>query len=122
MKNSEIHNGLDKEDIRNFISENIAKTYGSIGKVNINPPLDNGNDPWETIINREQHMVNYYSERLKLYKELNSLLTIMKMCGWKEFDVSDSVIRDSHYDYYLNFIGTDKEYYELSLLLNNEKP
>ena len=119
MNNTEIHNNLPEMDLRDFLTKSLADNY--IKRIEI------GNDPKfastykttnspiigldQVIVNRERDLEKITLE-IAMYKADRAIYSIIEMKGWKEFDVSDYVVRDYN-DWYLSFIGTEKEYENL---------
>lgn len=87
MNNKSIHFGMDNKDVRDFISTNINKVYNKLASIKLKPASNNGNHPIDITIENESNKVDYHNERLNVYNELNALITIMRMSGWKDFDV-----------------------------------
>lgn len=107
MKNSEIHNNLSDKDIRNFISQMLHKINNEI--ISLRVKRDTTNIcPITTTLNNEKLLVDYHSKRVELYEQLLSVIKIMKMKNWSEFDVSNVVLNDLNG--YHPFIGNDNEY------------
>lgn len=109
MKNSEIHNGLDKREIRDFISISLVKNFESemsIEKPKI--PYDRAN-PIAWSIKDKENEIDMRKKELQLLKEKQALIEIMKMNGWREFDVSDQTKKDLEYRFHMNFVGTEEE-------------
>jgi len=110
MKNSQIHNGLDSKEMRDFISNSFVINFDSetsLEKPKI--PYDSSNPIMWSIRNKEAE-IEMNIKHLKLLKEKQALIEIMNMRGWSEHDVSDETEKDSHYTLKMNFIGTEEEY------------
>ena len=115
MKNSEIHFGLENSDLRDFLSISIIKNYQqSIDNIK---PYNEGLDVNEWAIKNCENEIIYYTQKLKLLKERQSITTLIKMQGWKDFDVSDETVKDLKYNLAMNFIGTELEYNNLMSIL-----
>jgi len=54
-------------------------------------------------------------------KEKQAIITLIKMQGWQEFDVSDETEKDLEHTLRMNFIGTKLEYDALISALANER-
>lgn len=119
MKNTEIHQELSEKDLRDFLTKSLADN--NLKRIAI------GNDPkyaytYKTtnnlIIGLDRAIANSEKElkkvtlKIELYKKDRAICQIIEMKGWKEFDVSDYVIKD-YEDWYLSFIGTEEEYENL---------
>lgn len=108
MKNSQIHTGLEKKDLRDYLSVAIVKTYEdefAIGelKVSYAAGIDYSINALEAEIKQKQ-------ERLSILKDRRAIMSIIKMNNWQEFDVSDETQKDLSYGMSMNFIGTEQEY------------
>lgn len=93
MKNKNIHNGFDNENVRDFLSKRTG--YGFDGEV-------------EAV----EKQINELQEKLKKAKESQATRDLIRLNGWSEFDVSDE-IEDYKPGEYFNFVGTGDEYKQL---------
>ena len=119
MKNSEIHNGLDKREMRDFISISFAKNFDSETSLEKpKTPYDKEN-PIVWSIKDKENEIELHKKHLQLLKEKQALIEIMKMHGWREFDVSDETIKDLSYKLHLNFVGTEEEHESLLESIEN---
>lgn len=110
MKSSKIHEGLDKKEIRDFISISIVKNYEiQCGLKKEFTPYSHEN-PFENAVKNAEQEVVYWQSVLKISKEIVAIHEIIKMNGWNEFDVADETINDSSFRLKMNFIGTQLEY------------
>lgn len=96
MKNENIHDNLDFQEIRDFLAKNISKEgrEGTIMDVEY--------------IERE---IKKYQEFLKHAKIYQATKSLIKNQGWEEFDISDEI--PDNKDEYFPFIGTEEEYKKL---------
>ena len=122
MKNSEIHKGLDKKEIRDFLSLSLVKLMEeqiNISKSNIIIPRSD--DTYGYSIELAKRDIEYHSNLLQIYKNIQAIIQIAKMNGWEEFDVSDITTKDIvNHKLKMNFIGTKKEYDFLLLQINGD--
>ena len=112
MNNTEIHNNLPEKDFRDFLTKSLANNYLKRIEIGNDPKFANtykttdspilGLD--QVIVNRERDLEKITLE-IAMYKADRAIYSIIEMKGWKEFDVSDYVVRDYN-DWYLSFIGT----------------
>ena len=112
MKNSEIHNGLEKQEIRDFLSIQLVKLWDEEME-NKKPTLPYSrleDDPFEWSIKDAEAEIEMHKMRLVILKQKQAIVRLIAMNGWKEFDVSDQVEKDMPYKLKMNFIGTDEEY------------
>lgn len=93
MKNEEIHNGLDKKEIRDFLSQ-WKRREGLIGRA--------------SEIGFIESEIKELQERLIHCKNHLGITSLIESNGWKEFDVSDDVPYDK--DTYFSFLGTEEEF------------
>jgi len=112
MKNSEIHNGLENAEIRNFLAKALITAYrAEVNNKKVLIPFDrNALIEW-SIKDCEADIV-FHQKRLELLKQKQAVLQLIKMYKWFEFDVSDYVEHDMLPEY-MNFIGTAEEYKKL---------
>ena len=123
MNNTEIHQGLNEMDLRDFLTKSLADNYLKRIKIGNDPKFaytyKTTNSPIlvldQVIVNRERDLEKITLE-IAMYKADRAIHQIIEMKGWEEFDVSDYVLRDYN-DWYLSFIGTEKEYNDLEFKL-----
>ena len=120
MKNTEIHIGLENSSLRDFLSLSIIKYYKQEGenKKPVTPYRSKGENAFEYSIKECENEINFQNKKLALLKELQAIITLIKIQGWEEFDVSDETERDPDYHQWMNFIGTQEEY---NLFIKNLK-
>lgn len=106
MKSEDIHNGLDKENLRNYLSK-LERTEAFQGRAGEIPYLE-----------KELERIK---ERLIHCKNHEAIITMIKINGWELFDVEDFVPYNK--DTYFLFLGTNKEFESLkkSAKLQNEE-
>ena len=88
MKDKDIHKGLDKKEIRDFLGKELTECVCSS-------------------LEWAEKKFKEAEENLKDARKMDSIKQIMKELGWKDFDVSDLVEYDQKT--YFDFIGTVKE-------------
>jgi hypothetical protein len=106
MKASEKHIGLEKKEIRDYLSKSLAETYKkeySFEKKNFT-----GESPERNQIKRLEHDIEYSLHAIEVNKERIAILQIMSSEGWKEHDISDYIVQEK--GLWLSFIGTEEEY------------
>ena len=96
MDNENIHDGLDKKEIRDYLAktkhkENLAGHFSNVEYL-------------------EKEMEDL-KRRIEHAKTVRAVCDIIKSIGWKEFDISGIVPYKS--ETYFVFIGTDEEYAKL---------
>jgi len=120
MKNSEIHKGFEKKEIRDFLSLSLLKLMEEQidnAKPNIITPRND--DTYEYSIEFVKRGIEYHSNLLQIYKNIQAIIQIAKMNGWEEFDVSDITAKDIvNHKLRMNFIGTNDEYNFLLTKIN----
>ena len=110
MKDIDIHNGLPQQEIRDFLSQSILKTYvreRQNKKVEI-PYIKE--DTWQWSILDTEAQIAERQEYLKILKERQAIVLLIKNNGWQEYDVSDYVEASYSNESWMNFIGTEAEY------------
>lgn len=113
MKSSEIHNGLDKKEIRDFLSMQFVKLYEDEQqnkKVGVHTHYD---DPFEWAIKDAEAQIEYLKKLIEINKSRQAILQVIKMNGWEEWDVSDETENDLQTKLKMNFIGEKTEYKKL---------
>lgn len=110
MKDIDIHNDLPQQEIRDFLSQSMLKTYireRDNKKVEIPYMKD---EPWQwSILDTEAH-IQERQEYLKILKDRQAIMRLIKDNGWKEYDVSDYISRSYSETHWMNFIGTEQEH------------
>lgn len=110
MKNSEIHNGLEKKEIRDFLSLALVKSMEDQFKNSKSDYVPYNDDPFEYSIQLSEGQIKFHMKCIEIYKTLQAASQLIKMNGWEEFDVSDDTENDSSHQLKLSFIGTKEEY------------
>ena len=94
MKNSEIHKGLEKDVIRDFLS----KEYHTAQAISFGESSE-----------YLQTKIEELQKRLEAAKKKEGIKALFNSLGWYIFDVSDD-IDDFNAETYFDFIGNDREY------------
>ena len=114
MKNSQIHKGLDKKEIRYFLSTSLVKLFqeqvDNANKIKIKIEIPHDENPYEYSIKKLEQDIEYNTKQIEIYRGIQAVIRILKMNGWQEFDVSDETEKDNSHILKMNFIGTQKEY------------
>ena len=118
MKNSEIHNGLEKKEIRNFLSETMRKIIYSKWAIDNNPLPEEGLNTFDWNVKLHELYIEKHSKLLEFYQQNRAIVQLIKMNGWDEFDVSDETSKNSDEKLHLDFIGTQEEYNSLISKIN----
>lgn len=114
MKDTEIHNGLDNDLLRDFLSKSSVESYEHVKSNKKNPPshsefkgATSGLD-WSI----SSALVRISNEKLELdrLEKLKAILIIAGMNDWEEYDVSDHVSKTSYDSFCYSFFGTKDEY------------
>jgi hypothetical protein len=118
MYNNNIHDGLPQSEIRNFLAIQLkdCQLRNNGFKKSI-PPWNNDN-PYDSIIIRAKEDVKELENRIECYEDIKGIAALIKIMGWKEFDVSDETI--SYNREWMSFLGTQEEYDHLLLLINED--
>ena len=96
-KNSEIHEGLDQSEVRNFLAHQLAEAWGSQSAKN---------------------MKDLSERQIKNLEHKKAVLILIEKMGWEEFDVSEMTTKDMAW--WWSFIGT-KEEYQNQFIAEDEK-
>ena len=116
MKNSEIHIGLDKKEIRDFLSLGLVRAYEQefINKKETIPYSENS---FQWAIKDTEAQIKYLQRYLEILRIKEAIIQIIHTSGWQEFDVSEETINDMPYKMKMNFIGSEKEHQEFLMKL-----
>ena len=106
MKNTLIHEGLEKSKIRDFLSTQLETSQLAIIalKPQTVPYID-----LNSVIQNDKLQIEYLKKRILYHEQILAVLTLIETNGWKEFDVSDYVDKDFSTGW-LSFIGTEEEH------------
>lgn len=122
MKNSKIHQGFEKSEIRDFLGTALLKSSDqelSLAKKPV-PFSINSENSLEWLIRSYENEMELLKEKIAILNERSAILSIIKKEGWKEFDVSDETKKDHNYTLWMNFIGTEEEYANLIESIDRE--
>jgi len=121
MKDTEIHNGLDNELLRNFLSDSSVEAYEYVKSNKKDSPSHYGFEGASSGLDWsiECSKVRLFNEKLELdrLEKFKAIFIIAGMNGWEEYDVSDHVSGTPN-TMYRSFFGT-KEEYETFMKVNN---
>lgn len=121
MKSSEIHNGLERKEIRDFLSKSMSEMFEKeCSNKKPENPYD-GFNPLEWAIRDAEGEVIRYKRVIDLLHQKIALRSFVTERGWEEYDVSDYTVNDSGFRLHLSFIGTKEEYYQIMVILEEEK-
>ena len=122
MKNSKIHFGLENSGLRDFLSISMVKNYEQefSNKETIILYSANNENGLQNAINSCENDIAYLNKKLEILKQRQSISSLINMQGWKEFDVSNETEKDLDYTLRIKFIGTQSEYDDLILQIENE--
>ena len=109
MKSSNIHEGLDKKAIRDYLSVALVEGSANIEKHPI-PYSQNDRNPFEWSIKHTENEIAYLQKYLRQQKQNSAICEIMIMQGWHDFDVDEITENDTGLPMHMNFIGTKEEF------------
>ena len=97
MKSEVIHEGLEKRDIRDYLSQTLHKAVFNGGL---------GGEEHEKLIKKQ---IDELQQQLKQIKIYNTIEYLIEQYNWRWWDISDYV---EYYtkDTYFDFIGTPEEF------------
>jgi len=121
MKNSEIHNCLDKKEIRDFLSLSLVKAFEDEmqNKKEVIPYDNNPEHTFLWAIKDTEAQIKYLQRCLEILKMKEAIIQLIHASGWEEFDVSDITTKDLPYTLKMSFIGTANEYHEFIEMSEN---
>lgn len=90
MKNKDIHKGLPKAEIRDFLAEQYKHTSWASGTVSY-----------------LEKQIEKLQAQLIMAKKHEAALQLIESQGWETWDISDEVPYNS--DTYFPFVGTEEE-------------
>jgi len=118
MKNSEIHTGLDKKEIRDFLAIEFLKLFNEEFENKKETIPYNKEDVFDWCVKDGEAQIKVLKKYVEISKSRQAIIQLIKMNGWQEFDVSDDTEKDLPYKLKMSFIGTPEEH-EKFLMLNN---
>lgn len=121
MKNNQIHEGFDKQDIRDFISMTFVQILEKETAIKPKIVKYDNKYPFEYEIKKLEEEISITQQRLILAKQKNALYQIMVIQGWTDVDVSDCTLKDNDNRFFMNFIGTKDEHNELLKKIRKEE-
>lgn len=111
MKNTDIHNGLERKEIRDFLSMTQVELWTKrINNKKRTIEYKGQEFAMEWGILDAEAQLEYDQENLNILKNTKSIIDLIAVCGWQEFDVSDETKNDTGHTLCMHFIGTQKEY------------
>jgi len=111
MKDIDIHNGLDKQTLRDYFSHQTVdiRVAGFDNKKEVNNLLSN-EDTWEWAKNDARNQIKYLQRYIQNIERQQAVELLITQEGWIEWDVSDYVENSYSSRYRMSFIGTEKEH------------
>lgn len=114
MKDIDVHQGLDKKEIRDFLSNELAKN--STRDIKARRVSYNSNNPFQSAIDSADSQIEYWTKIKNNSLASKVIFDLINSNGWSEHDISDYTTKTN--DYYISFIGTEEEYNKLVETLN----
>lgn len=108
MKNSEIHEGMDQKEVRNFLSLQLATAYDAWSTPQPSMPSPSEMSTLDWAILSAKRARDLAGEQIKRLEQQKAVLILIEKMGWHEFDVSEMTTKDSAW--WFSFIGTEDEY------------
>lgn len=112
MKDTEIHNGLENQIMRDTISLNLSLREGENYKVDYST-YDYNFENTELILWKIQNFdkqIIHIKKLKQFFSDKLAWVTLMNNYGWQEYDVSDVADRINYDVNWKPFIGTEQEY------------
>jgi hypothetical protein len=129
MKDTEIHNGMENEIMREFFANNLveihgsecsnARTFESDKQAIYRLPNDRSDfGSLRNSISRKKIELNFEKTALALLEKKLCVLILMREVGWSDYDISEYIPCSG--EHYRCFIGTEKEHENLISKLEKE--
>jgi len=120
MKDTDIHEGLKEQEIRDFLSQELVRLLENSLDNKYNNEIRALNEEFYSTPEADRdYFTHMRGEKLLQIKKLQSelkaidskyaLLSLIKSKGWEEHDVSDYTTRTGS-KFHMNLIGTEDEY------------
>lgn len=120
MKNTLIHKGLPESEIRDFLSITLVQLFEIECNIKmVDTPYDPTN-PFEHSIRTREAMIEKLLKEIENLKAKQSVIQLIKLKDWEEFDVSDQTRKDHLHKQWMSFIGTKEEHKALLKILKKE--
>jgi hypothetical protein len=120
MKNSEIHNNLERKEIRDFLSISLVKLFEEETGNKKETFAHDREDIFGWCIKDAEAQIKYLKKYIEICRSKQAIVQLIKSNNWEEFDVSDETEKDSPHTLKMNFIGTKREYDFLLLMINGD--
>jgi hypothetical protein len=106
MKDTELHNNLEKKEVRNVLAKMLVDA-GSSNK----QPIYIHQKGWDGSIDNAKQHIEYYKKEVEKYETYKAVEILSKQYNWQEYDLSDYIEKTGRL--YMSFFGTKSEYLEL---------
>jgi len=106
MKDTELHNDLEKKEVRNVLAKMLVDA-GSSNK----QPVFRHQKGWDASIDNAKQHIEYYKKEVEKYETYKAVEIISKLYDWIEYDLSDYIKKTGRLC--RSFFGTKSEYIEL---------
>lgn len=110
MKDTEIHDGLVDQILRDYLSNEIVLSFHEEFATEKKVIPYTQDDPIEWAIRDAESIVEFQKKRIKILKARQAVHILIERNGWYEFDISDLVTKEYHNVVCRSFIGTEEEY------------
>jgi len=110
MKDIDIHNGLQHQELRDFLSQSMVdcEVKESKNKKTIIPHIAGEPFRWAKLDALAQ--IDYLQNYIRILDHKTAIWTLIDNQGWQEWDVSDYVRASYSPHRWMCFVGTVKEH------------
>ena len=117
MLDTEIHKGLSKSEIRDFLSKSMIDAYNKNRNSTKKWPSSNNLSSFDWSIERVKVDIFNFQKELEMLEKYKTINILAETHNWEEYDVSDYVTKTDD-KLAMSFFGTQEEYDALIKKLN----
>lgn len=114
--NSEIHEGLENKEVRDFLAITLSKLVKKSNEINKLLSEKVGFNDAQVLsdwaIENYKLQLKHNADMLEMWQHRKAIETIMSLQNWHQFDVynESKIIQDPLKEFWMAFIGTKDEY------------
>lgn len=119
MKDTEIHNGLDNQILRNYLSQSMVDSIVK-GFDNVIAPVPYNENSLQWAKESAIAQIEQLQRTVKITEIKQAIMLLTQEQGWSEHDVSDYVQSSYSSRLHMTFVGTEAEHNDFMVSLGLE--